>query len=109
MGTTDKMPFAGYALTPKFFDPYARIEVAIVKYCASLPSGTEEDTWRSRAFRSCCNAVTKRFLPQAWPGCSCTPSGPKNADCTGFGHRTANAIRRGIYVHYLRIWLTYHH
>jgi len=92
-----------------FFDMYARIEVALVKECAGLPSGNPEADWhRMQAYESCCKAVSKRFLSKPWPGCQCRPSGPRSKYCTHFGHVYANAVRRGIYVHFLKFWFTYH-
>merc|ERR1740123_1843131 len=43
-----------------------------------------------------------------WPFCDCSPTKPKSESCTLTGHRVGMAVRRGLYAHYLRLWLRYH-
>lgn len=100
----------GLNTSASLFDTYAKIEVALVKKCpTALPTGDpSHDKAKAATFRACCNRVAKGYIHKKWPGCRCISHGISDNSCTMTGHRFANAIRRGLYAHWLRIWLQYH-
>jgi len=100
---------AGIPQTAAAFDMYARIEVDLVRECNSMPTGDpDQDARRAIGFQPCCEKVARRYTSIRWPGCHCETKSPNSAVCTQFGYRGATMVRRGLYSHFLKLYLTYH-
>lgn len=92
------------------FDKLATVEMDIVSKCpGALPMVAFYNDNGYDDFRRCCGRVARAHHVLPWPGCGCLRSGKTGEECPPWGHTHASQIRIGVYVHFLKFWLTYHH
>lgn len=99
--------WASLPQTAQGFDIFAQIEVSIFNTCGFMETGDpQEDLLAQPTFYTCCSAVATSFNRTSWPGCRWEPTDARYSNGL-FGQSSANAVRRGVYVKYLRNWFTY--